>query len=124
MKEERLRILRRVLEVSRSELTERPMARQQIGVERHPDLLEEARLDAERELAARSLEQGTRSLRDIDEALRRIQDGTYGLCPGCGAEIGEKRLRALPWTRFCLHCQEAAEQDRREGEEAFWPRAA
>jgi DnaK suppressor protein len=124
MKEELLRTMQRVLETSRAELRRRAVARQQIGVEKNPDVLEEARLDAERELLARSLEQGARSLREIDEALRRIGQRTYGLCLQCGGEVGEKRLAALPWTRFCLDCQQAAEQEDRDREEAPWPRAS
>jgi DnaK suppressor protein len=46
----------------------------------------------------------------IDAALARIQDGTFGECLHCGQEIGEKRLTAIPWTRYCITCQELIEQ--------------
>jgi DnaK suppressor protein len=42
----------------------------------------------------------------IAAALRRIDEGTFGQCPNCGGEIGSKRLEALPWTRYCITCQE------------------
>lgn len=45
----------------------------------------------------------------IDEALKRIQKGEYGLCQMCRKEIGKKRLDAVPWTRFCIECQEKEE---------------
>lgn len=40
----------------------------------------------------------------IDYALKRIEDGQYGLCTNCGCTIGEKRLEALPETPFCVSC--------------------
>lgn len=51
------------------------------------------------------------SLRLIEAALRRIDDGTFGECAGCSGEIPIRRLHALPWTQFCLRCQEAIEQE-------------
>jgi DnaK suppressor protein len=41
-------------------------------------------------------------LREIDAALQRIEDGTYGICEICGKPIEEERLEAIPWTRLCL----------------------
>jgi DnaK suppressor protein len=46
----------------------------------------------------------------IDAALSRINDGTFGECEHCGQEIGIKRLSAIPWTRYCIACQELLEQ--------------
>lgn len=50
---------------------------------------------------ARSL---TSSLADIDRALAKIEDGTYGQCDRCGNEIGDARLEALPATTLCVNC--------------------
>jgi DnaK suppressor protein len=44
-------------------------------------------------------------LRLIEAALQRISDGSFGTCVGCGDEIQDQRLHALPWTQFCLRCQ-------------------
>jgi RNA polymerase-binding transcription factor len=49
-------------------------------------------------------------LMSIEEAFTRIKDGTYGVCTNCNAEIGEKRLTAVPWTSFCIDCQELQEK--------------
>jgi DnaK suppressor protein len=50
-----------------------------------------------------SLEENSETLlREIDAALRRIEDGTYGVCEGCGKPIEEERLEAIPWTRLCI----------------------
>jgi DnaK suppressor protein len=54
-----------------------------------------------------------RLLRRIELALASIQEGTYGICLGCGEEINPRRLDALPWTRYCLHCQQARERETR-----------
>ena len=46
----------------------------------------------------------------IEEAFNRMKEGNYGTCTNCGAEIGEKRLQAVPWTPFCIDCQELQEK--------------
>jgi DnaK suppressor protein len=45
-------------------------------------------------------------LREIEEALVRMREGTYGTCQDCGLPVSKKRLEALPWARFCVSCQE------------------
>lgn len=58
-----------------------------------------------------SLSDGERNLLMlIDEAFTRMKDGTYGVCTNCGVTIGEKRLQAVPWTPFCIDCQELQEK--------------
>ena len=58
-----------------------------------------------------SLTDGERStLLLIDDALARIDEGTYGLCIHCGSPMLEKRLSAVPWTPYCLDCQELSEK--------------
>ena len=47
----------------------------------------------------------------IDEALKRAEHNEFGVCQVCGKEIGTKRLEALPWTPYCIDCQEKAEQE-------------
>lgn len=49
-------------------------------------------------------------LRLIEAALRRITDGSFGVCIGCGENIQTRRLEALPWTQFCLRCQGELEE--------------
>jgi RNA polymerase-binding transcription factor len=50
-----------------------------------------------------SLEENSETvLREIDAALQRIEDGTYGVCGACGKPIEEERLEAIPWTRLCI----------------------
>ena len=47
-------------------------------------------------------------LEQIDAALARIEDGTYGTCANCGKTIPEERLEAIPWTTLCIDCQREA----------------
>jgi DnaK suppressor protein len=63
-----------------------------------------------RDLAIRSLDRSVRRLRQIEEALRRLDKGEYGICENCEEKIGPKRLRAIPWAQFCLKCQEIADR--------------
>jgi RNA polymerase-binding protein DksA len=44
-------------------------------------------------------------LLDIDRALERIDEGTYGICTNCGKPIQAERLEALPWAELCIDCQ-------------------
>jgi len=58
-----------------------------------------------------SLTDGERTtLLHIDDALVRIDEGTYGLCLNCGQLMTEKRLNAVPWAPYCLDCQELSEK--------------
>ncbi|RPJ06127.1 MAG: TraR/DksA family transcriptional regulator [Deltaproteobacteria bacterium] len=53
-------------------------------------------------------------LREIDQALSKLEEGTYGLCEECGEEIDGRRLEALPFTPYCLQCQKKIEEDRKK----------
>jgi DnaK suppressor protein len=58
-----------------------------------------------------SLTDGERgTLLQIDEALARIDEGSYGFCTNCGQPMAEKRLTAVPWAPYCVDCQELAEK--------------
>ena len=58
-----------------------------------------------------SLSDGERSLLMlIDEAFNRLKDDSYGKCTNCGNIIGDRRLSAVPWTPYCIDCQELQEK--------------
>lgn len=59
-----------------------------------------------------SLQREQQLLGEIRNALQRLEEGEYGVCESCGAQISRRRLQALPWARYCLECAE-----RRQ---AFW----
>lgn len=52
-------------------------------------------------------------LADVEHALQRLDDGTYGTCEACGRPIGDERLEAMPAARFCLDDQSVAEREAR-----------
>jgi DnaK suppressor protein len=54
-----------------------------------------------------------RLLRDVVAALQKIDDGSFGNCERCGEVIGDKRLEALPFARYCIDCQRLSEQEER-----------
>ncbi len=64
--------------------------------------------DRELNLDLASTEQ--KILNDIDDALRRIEDGSYGECEICEAKISAKRLNAMPYAKLCIKCKEEEEK--------------
>jgi len=71
-----------------------------------PDEVEFAIRTAQQDLTAATLELRSQMLKEVENALRRVAGGTYGHCEGCGDEISANRLKAIPWARYCLTCQE------------------
>ncbi|MFP4172505.1 MAG: TraR/DksA family transcriptional regulator [Candidatus Hydrogenedentota bacterium] len=65
----------------------------------------------ERETALNIASNESERLREINDALARIQEGTYGKCEGCGTEIPKKRLEVFPSARYCVECQSKIERD-------------
>lgn len=53
-------------------------------------------------------------LQMVETALQRIREGSFGECVNCGNEINAKRLEAVPWTRYCIECQEKLEKGQLE----------
>jgi DnaK suppressor protein len=53
-------------------------------------------------------------LQMVETALLRIREGAFGECISCGSEINAKRLEAVPWTRYCIECQEKLEKGQLE----------
>ena len=72
------------------------------------DLASESR---DREINTILTDRDRDKLQAIDEALGRVDDGSYGVCENCGADIAEARLQALPFTRLCVSCQSERERE-------------
>jgi DnaK suppressor protein len=64
----------------------------------------------EREIGNTLEEHDERLLVAIDAALGRIEDGTYGKCVNCGAQIPVERLEAMPWATLCIDCKRLEER--------------
>jgi len=120
-----IRELRRRLEAERAaclaeyehdQERERAIAVDEIG-----DVVDRAEAAVDRETLLTAAEDDRERLRMVDEALRRIGDGTYGFCLAGGEAIPLQRLRVVPWARLCADHQERLEAGLR-GAAAWRPR--
>ena len=109
MTETELNRFRAVLTARAAELERVTRHRDAITVERSADQVEEIQSASQRALAVCNLDREFHQLRDARAALRRIQEGSFGTCPGCDEDIHPKRLAAVPWATFCIRCQEVAD---------------
>jgi RNA polymerase-binding transcription factor len=75
------------------------------------DVVDKSQQDVNQELALQLGERASRMIAGIDQALLRIDEGTYGKCERCGEEINERRLEAVPTARYDAVCQEAVERE-------------
>ena len=107
---------KQLLETKQTELAGGLRNREGIAIEKTADALDEVQLAGERELAIRNLDRESNLLRNVRSALGRMADGSYGVCLHCEEDISPKRLAAVPWTAFCIQCQEIA--DRNQGDSA------
>jgi len=99
-----------VLESKQAELVQLVRNRDGIAIEKSADALDEVQYATERELAIRNLDRDSNLLRNVRAALRRTEDGSFGVCLHCEEDISPKRLTAVPWTTFCIQCQEIADR--------------
>jgi RNA polymerase-binding transcription factor len=73
---------------------------------RQGDMADQASGNNEVHIHLRLKQTDAKILQAIDEALQRIEKGTFGICRDCGEPIAEARLNAIPWTRVCITCKE------------------
>ena len=74
------------------------------------DIVDRANNAYNRELMFSLSDAERTTLLQIENALLRMEEGTYGRCSNCGQTINVLRLEAVPWARFCIDCQELAEK--------------
>ena len=66
----------------------------------------------ERDLMIELIENGEEGLRNIDTALEKMDDGSYGICEICSKKINKERLKAVPYAKLCIDCQREEEIDK------------
>jgi DnaK suppressor protein len=93
-------------EVSQKIKSESNVLKREIG-----DIYDLASSERERELTLTLGDRDRKKLAEIDAALDRINDNTYGECEECGEPIKQGRLQALPFTRVCVECQSSLERE-------------
>jgi len=74
------------------------------------DVADRALNSSTKEFLFMQAQQRNRLLQDVGKALKRIREGTFGECTACGGPISSKRLEVIPWTRYCVVCQEKLER--------------
>jgi DnaK suppressor protein len=108
-------------EIQKQLITERKELKDRIEDERrrveqaqviNPDRADLAWASNQRQLARQSLERTQERLQQVEAALQRIEEGTYGKCLRCGKEIQPERLQAMPAVEYCIDCQQKLEQRR------------
>jgi DnaK suppressor protein len=105
---------RTLLETRRSELESGSANREALAIDTSPEDLDRIQQASERDLAMRMLEGNSSRLREVQAALRRMDANAYGICIECEESISPKRLAAVPWTSYCIVCQEAADREQEE----------
>lgn len=78
------------------------------------DVLDQAALEQDKQLVLRRIAADQQLRTNLIQALERIRKGHFGECVNCGSEIETNRLEAIPWARYCIRCQEAAEHRSRQ----------
>jgi len=79
-----------------------------------PDPNDRASIESDRSFELRIRGRERKLMEKVEEALARIEDGTYGVCAGCGCDIAIKRLQARPVAKFCIDCKSRQEQREKE----------
>jgi len=111
-------VFQEILERRAAELVQVLRKRDGIAIEKSADQMDEIQYASERDLAMRNVDRESSLLRQVKAALRRIHDGSFGVCIECELAISPKRLAAVPWASRCIQCQDAADRDRQERTES------
>jgi DnaK suppressor protein len=82
--------------------------------ESFPDPTDQAVAELDNSFLLRLRGRENKLLKKIDEAIARIDDGTYGVCESCGEKISTKRLEARPVTTLCIECKTRQEEEEKQ----------
>lgn len=102
--------VRAILTEKRDELAEVLRRRESIVIERSPEATDEIQYAAVRELAIQNLDRESNHLRQVEAALERLENGSFGSCLLCDEAISANRLAAVPWSEHCIRCQESSDR--------------
>jgi len=94
---------------------------QRDSVNQQGDEMDVARLSTDAETKANLIERAEERLRNIDQALARLERGNYGTCAECGESIPIERLMAVPFAIYCVDCQQKRPTSRTRGESRMMP---
>src|SRR5579875_1789022 len=103
---------RRLLETKQRELLAGSSDRAEILIENAAEEFDRLQQQLNREVAIRNLDRESKLLKEVQAAMARVEDETFGICLRCEEDIPEKRLKALPWAAYCVSCQETIDRQR------------
>jgi DnaK suppressor protein len=106
----RVRLEESLRDLSASARRARAAAASGIDTDELADDMDLAAAAHAQELRVQLLDREKHAADELQSALDRIEDGTFGICEGCGGDISWKRLEAHPTTSLCIHCQEDDER--------------
>ena len=106
---------RQVLEAKRNELLSSTGDREEILIEHAAEEFDRLQQQLNREVAIRNLDRESTLLKQVQAALARIEDESFGVCLRCDEPIPARRLAALPWAAYCVPCQEFIDGQRAMG---------
>ena len=113
--------IKTVLRTKLDELNARGITREDIAIQRNSEEMDAIQQGSDRALALDSLTRKWETTTLVSDALKRIENGTSGICAECDEQISPKRMAAIPWARYCIHCQDNQDHQVRE---FHWDRAA
>jgi DnaK suppressor protein len=117
MEKAELSKLKEILERQLRELqTDLGRELQPMGSPSLADINDQATLESERSFELRIKDRERKLVGKVQEALKKISDGSYGVCESCGESIGVKRLQARPVTSYCINCKSEMEAEERREE--------
>jgi DnaK suppressor protein len=118
MEKKRLEHFKKILEERQQNLRRAVTRNAQDGrdadLESAQDIADRAASSYNKEFLFHQSNNDRQLLQMVEGALSRLREGVFGQCISCGEEINAKRLDAVPWTRYCIECQEKMEQGRLE----------
>jgi DnaK suppressor protein len=118
MRQRDLKLFRKILEDRKQEIlseADRAVGEMNNGTEDgYADPTDRASLESDRNFLLRLRDRERKLLGKIEEAVTRIDEGSYGRCEECGGDIGIERLKARPVTTFCISCKSAQEARERQ----------
>lgn len=109
MNKQQAATVEKTLRAKRQELIAALRQIDDIRIERVSEELDQIQNKVNRELAVADINRNSRSLREVDDALERLREGSLGICRHCEEPISPKRLVAIPWAALCIGCQEVAD---------------
>ena len=111
--EDHFRQILRAWKQSLMEEVDRTVHHMQDEATNFPDPNDRATQESEFSLELRTRDRERKLIKKIDEALDRIDDGSFGVCEDCGEDIGIPRLKARPMTTLCIECKSRREEEER-----------